>query len=122
VAHPANCFGRETKTFHCKVRSNPGRNTSNNGSATGLSITTYPNPSNGQFIFSVLAANLNGNADIDIIVYNMNGVPIAGLKSVMQTGSIENLIWDANKVSAGVYYYSAKTTDGALVSGKLVKL
>jgi hypothetical protein len=31
VVDIARCLGQETQTFHCKVRSNPRRNTSNNG-------------------------------------------------------------------------------------------
>jgi hypothetical protein len=88
-------------------------------SVQGLSITVFPNPSQGTFTFNI-TSGAGGNTDI--IIYNINGSPVHQINANFASAGSQNMVWDAGALSSGIYYYIAKTAEGKNFTGKLVKL
>jgi hypothetical protein len=81
-----------------------------------------PNPSN---FTTKIAYSLPTTGNVDLTVYDVLGRPVKTLVSGTKTAGEYNAIWNGrdnngNKVQAGVYFYTLKTS-GKSVSQKLVR-
>jgi len=81
-----------------------------------VSLSAYPNPFNSSLIISYSNLSKGG----DIVIYDIQGKLIRWFNLEKMEGKI---IWDAtdamgNKVSSGIYFARAKTSQ----SSKVVKL
>ncbi len=95
-------------------------NTTFSQDSLGFSVSVYPNPSAGSFIFI-----MNGTSQpqaIDIVISNITGETVTVLKKQWQGGNTPTLIWDASAIPPGIYYYNIKLADGNSAGGKLVKM
>ena len=61
----------------------------------------YPNPFNP---ITTIQYSLNQNANIQILIYDIQGRAITTLIDRFQTVGYHSVIWDASKFSSGIYF------------------
>ena len=89
---------------------------------SSFQVTAYPNPSENSFTISITGVN-NSNNHFELKIYSMQVSPVYTTSSNMTYGSNHyTFIWDASKVSNGIYFYTLKEDNGLILTGKLVKM
>jgi hypothetical protein len=78
----------------------------------------YPNPFNTS---TNIKFTLDKAAEIDLSIYDITGAKIATLASGKMGTGTYSLIWDACRISSGVYYSKLSTNNGA-ISKKMILL
>ena len=76
----------------------------------------YPNPFNPT---TQINYSLGKNTRVELSVHNILGHNVATLVNGYQGGGNYSIVWDASKVSAGVYLYTMKA-DNFVVSKKML--
>ena len=66
----------------------------------------YPNPFNPE---TTIEYALPRPAKVSLKIFNINGQEIASLVDEMKPAGIHRLLWNAESVSSGIYFYSLKT-------------
>ena len=88
-----------------------------------LTVQNYPNPFSR---VTTIRYQLPTAAQVSVIVYNQNGQKVAVLANGKQTAGIHQVIFNAGKLSAGLYNYQLQTIDanGKLqsFSGKMIMM
>jgi lysophospholipase L1-like esterase len=80
-------------------------------------MQNYPNPFNKS---TTIEYSLPGNAQTEIVVYDLLGHIVATLVDEYRNAGTHKVIWDASGLSTGVYIYQLKTDD--FVVSKKMKL
>lgn len=79
----------------------------------------YPNPFNPS---TVIRYSLSGNCEVDLTIYNILGQKVATLVNESQAAGTYSIQFNAGNLSAGMYFYTLKTSDGFSATRKLVLL
>jgi immune inhibitor A len=77
----------------------------------------YPNPFNAQ---TVISYSLDKQSDVKIEIFDILGRSIETLTDKLMPAGIYRLVWDANAVPSGIYFY--KITAGAIIETKKMML
>lgn len=83
-----------------------------------IKISSFPNPFNTS---TIIQYNLLKTSDVNIAIYDILGRKLETLISETQPAGNYHIIWDANGVSTGVYFYRLTAGDEA-VSGRMMLL
>jgi hypothetical protein len=79
--------------------------------ATSFELSqNYPNPFNPT---TTIEFALPADSKVDIAIFNLLGQKIATLFSGSQTAGYHQVVWNASKMSSGVYFYMMKATSNA---------
>jgi hypothetical protein len=81
------------------------------------SVVSYPNPFSDH---TTIEYELEQPASVNLSVYNHLGQEVQVLVNEVQNKGKHQVIWDAEKQSAGIYFYRLSTDDCRLPTGKLV--
>ncbi len=77
----------------------------------------YPNPFNPS---TVITYNLNAATNVNLSVYDITGRKITTLVNSRQVAGEQNVTFDASALASGIYIYRLQTSDGALLTRKMV--
>ncbi len=78
----------------------------------------YPNPFNAQ---TTIRYTLTKSGPADLVIYNILGGKVATLFEGVQRAGDHSVIWDANKMPSGIYFYRLSTS-GREATGKMLLL
>lgn len=88
-----------------------------------LTVQNYPNPFSS---VTTICYQLPTAAQVSVVVYNQYGQSVAVLANGKQTAGTHQVIFNAGKLSAGLYNYQLQTIDanGKLqsFSGKMIMM
>lgn len=88
--------------------------------ATNYTLSqNYPNPFNPS---TLIKFSLMNTSTISLKVYDILGKEIATLASGAHSAGVYTVNFDASNLSAGVYYYSLRTSDGFVETKKMMLL
>ena len=82
-----------------------------------VSVSAFPNPFEWQ---TVILYELKQTENIQMDILNMNGEVVKRFDKEFQSSGKHQLVWNANGVAAGIYFYRLKIGD-SFMNGKLVK-
>jgi len=71
-------------------------------------LQNYPNPFNA---LTVIAYELPAGAQATLAVYNLKGQRLATLADSKQQAGYRSVVWDASRVSSGIYFYKLSAGD-----------
>ncbi len=77
----------------------------------------YPNPFNPS---TVISYNLNSATNVNLTVYDITGRKVSTLVNGRQTAGEQSITFDASALASGIYIYRLQTSDGALMTRKMV--
>ena len=77
----------------------------------------YPNPFNPS---TTIEYSLAKAAKVDLSIYNVLGQKIATLVNSRQSAGIQQVVFDASKLSTGVYFYRIQADDFVQVKKMLL--
>lgn len=86
--------------------------------ASGVSVTTYPNPTRSNVAFQV---DLAVGADVEIIIYDMLGRRVAALHPSRMPSGTHTLSLQMSHLANGVYVYSMKVGT-TMLTGRIVRM
>jgi hypothetical protein len=86
--------------------------------ASGVSVTTYPNPTRSNVAFQV---DLADGADVEITVYDLLGRRVATLHPSRMPSGTHTLTMSMSHLSKGVYVYSMKVGN-TMITGRIVRM
>lgn len=78
----------------------------------------FPNPSRNEFTIAV--EGLEDNAAIDFKIQCTDGRII--YTNFTTVSNQKQIVWNANGVEGGVYYYTIRINENEVISGKLIKM
>ena len=70
-----------------------------------IQLTAYPNPFSDKVTIDV---NLEESTNVQIDIYNLTGRKVKSLVGETLNTGTHQFIWEANGMSAGVYFYSLR--------------
>lgn len=79
----------------------------------------YPNPFNPT---TVIGYRLSAVSDVELSIYNLLGQKLVTLVSEKKNAGYHQVVWDASAYSSGVYVYTLKTSNGLMLTRKMLLL
>ncbi len=81
-----------------------------------ISFNAYPNPSLGETSFQF---ELKNSANVSYDIYDITGKVIEQRNLGLQAAGSNQVVWNANGYSNGIYFYTFKV-DGRMATGKII--
>jgi hypothetical protein len=88
---------------------------------SSVSLSNYPNPFNPSTTIS-FHLNNKPNEQIQIEIYNVRGQKVDQLQITNQVSGVNEIVWNADKFSSGVYFYKLVSNKKTIQNRKMLLL